>query len=68
MEITVPVKDITEKLTLRTHIGEGSYGDVPVELASSIPGASPIVKVGEQMFLVSIHDIAKAIIELVFGE
>lgn len=65
MEITVPVKDITKKFTLRTHVGDGSYGDVPIELAASIPESSPIVKVGDKIFLVSMHDIAKAVASLV---
>jgi len=65
MEITVPVEDITKVLTLRNYVGKGSFGDVPIELASSIPEASPIVKVGDRMFRVSIHDIARAIIDQV---
>ena len=65
MQITLEVKDITDKLTLRNHVGTGSFGDVPVKLASSIPDASPVITVGDKMYLVSIYDIAKAIIEQV---
>lgn len=67
MDITVPVEDITGKMTLRNHIGEGSFGETPVKLASSIPHASPIVEVDGKLYLVSIHDIAKAVLEQVVG-
>jgi hypothetical protein len=68
MQITVPVEDITEVFTLRNHVGEGSFGDTPVKLASSIPSASPIIEVDGKLYLVSIHDIAKAVLKQVVGE
>lgn len=60
-EITVKVEDFSGKLTLRQYIGEGDYGGVPIELAVTLPNHSPFVKVGDQCFVVNIHDIAKAI-------
>lgn len=68
-EITVPVTDISHKLTLRQHIGEGAWGDIPIKLSGALPSLSPVVEIGiKGKYLVSIHDIAKAICQEVLGE
>lgn len=61
VEISVPVEDITGKYLLREHIGEGNFGDHEVELSVALPTGSPVVQIDGKQYVVSIHDIAKAI-------
>lgn len=63
MEITIPVKDETGVFILRQHVGEGSYGDDELTLAAVLPDMSPVVTFREHTYVVSIHDIAKAVAE-----
>lgn len=65
MDITVPVENVTGKFILRNHLGEGSYGDEKLELSAAIPDGSPVIHLGDQYYIVSIHDIAKAVCECV---
>ena len=60
-EITVPVEDVTDKLTLRLSVGEGEFDGEPVVLDSALPTHSPMVRFRGRQYLVSIHDIVKAI-------
>lgn len=61
MKITVPVKDVTDKLYLHQFVGEGTYGDTEIELSVILPTMSPYLKVGNKRYTVCIHDIVKAI-------
>ena len=61
--ITVDVEDITRTLILREYVGEGSYGDYKLELAAAYPTMSPIVEIDDSIFIVNMHDIAKAVAE-----
>ncbi len=65
MEITIPVEDKTGTLILRQHVGEGSYGEDELELSAAIPTMSPVIKFREHTYVVSIHDIAKAVAEAI---
>ncbi len=67
MEITIPVADMTGKLILRQHVGEGSYGDDTLELSAVIPMMSPVIEFRGSTYVVSIHDIAKAVAEAVLA-
>lgn len=60
-EITVPVQDITDKLTLRLFVGEGKFDGEPVMLDSALPTHSPMIRFQGRQYLVNIHDIVKAI-------
>lgn len=62
-EITVPVEDVTDKLTLRLSVGEGKFDGEPVALDSALPTHSPMVRFQGRQYLVNIHDIVKAICE-----
>ena len=62
--IQVEVKDITGKLILRNHIGEGSYDGRELKLSSAIPDGSPVIEFDGRYFIVSIHDLAKAVCEM----
>ena len=61
MEITIPVTDENGKYILRQHIGEGSYGDDELTLAAVLSDMSPVITFRERTYVVSIHDIAKAV-------
>lgn len=68
MEITIPVADETGTMILRQHIGEGSYGDDELTLAAIIPTMSPVIEFRGKTYVVSIHDIAKAVAEAVLKD
>ena len=63
MKIELEVEDVSDKLILRNHIGEGSYGDKELAISTAIPDGSPIVEFDGHYFTVSIHDLAKAVCE-----
>ena len=63
MEITIPVTDETGRMILRQHIGEGSYGEDELNLSAVIPTMSPVIEFRKRTYVVSIHDIAKAVAE-----
>jgi hypothetical protein len=62
MNITIPVRDDTGTLRLRTALMSGSYGNVEVEVCANVPDGSPIIQIGERTYLVSMHDIVKAVV------
>lgn len=66
--IEVEVEDVTGKLILRNHIGEGSYDGRELMLSSAIPDGSPVIKFDGRYFIVSIHDLAKAVCEMALKE
>ena len=63
MKIELEVKDVSDKFILRTHLGEGSYDGKEMALSAAIPDGSPVVQFDGHYFLVSIHDLAKAVCE-----
>ena len=60
-EITVPFSEITGKLTMREHVGDGEFDGHPIRLATHIGNQSPIVEIEGRMFMVSVHDIVRAV-------
>ncbi len=63
MLIEVEVKDVTGKFILRNHIGEGSYDGRKLMLSTVIPDGSPVIQLDDKFYIVSIHDLAKAVCE-----
>jgi len=60
-EITVPVEDVTDKLTLHLSVGKGEFDGEPMVLDSALPTHSPMVRFRGRQYLVSVHDIVKAV-------
>lgn len=67
MQITVDVTDVTGRYIFRQHVGEGSYGDVNIDLSTTIPDMSPVIKIDDRTFVVNIHDIVRAVAEAVLA-
>ena len=63
MKIELDVKDVSDKLILRNHIGEGSYDDRELAISTAIPDGSPVIEYDDHYFTVSIRDIAEAVCE-----
>lgn len=67
MEITIPVTETTHKkyMALRQAVGNGTYGDKKLVIDAAIPTFSPIITYDGRVFNINIHDIAKAVAQMV---
>lgn len=62
MNISIPVKDVSNQLLLRQHVGDGHCEGYDFTLSVGVPTFSPIVDVNGKVFLVDIRDIVQAVI------
>lgn len=60
-EITVPVEDVTGKLTLRQFVGKGLFGEDSVQFDLAIPSHSPMIRFRGREYLVDVREIIKAV-------
>jgi hypothetical protein len=69
MQITIDVEEFVDKLPymIRQQVGEGFYGDIPIELMIAEP-AGIFVKAGGRSFLVDMNDICRAIVDQIIME
>lgn len=62
-EIQVEVEDVSGKMFLKQHLGEGSFGDTKFDASFSLPTMSLTVSIGKKTYLISSEKLIKAIVE-----
>ena len=69
-EVKIMVMDVSERLIMRVHAGEGHIRDIPLEVSISLADSAPIFEIGEgedrRVYMVSMESLIRAIAEQVY--
>jgi hypothetical protein len=63
-EIKVEVEDVSNKMFMTQHLGDGSLGEKKFNASFTLPTMGLLVEVGGKKYLVSSQSLIQAIVEL----
>jgi hypothetical protein len=67
--LEIPVRDVTDKMYLRSEVAEGETDDgTKLQICSVVPDGSLYYKIGDKAYLVGMRDILKALLEMLGTE
>ena len=64
-KIEVEIEDVSGKMFMTQHLGDGSLGDKKFNASFTLPTMSLLVEIGDKKYLVSSQKIIKAVIDFV---